>query len=537
MSRISQMPPANPLVGDELIEVVQDGQNRKAYVAALGTGGGGHSDYIVLPGLRTGYLSYISSSGSTSAYAMKGNIFDAVEDVRLAAWIMRLMPSSTSERYKLVIYRISKDTGQIEEVVYESGTYVPSTTGTYDLTFAFKPTLLLEAGNRYVFVAVRTDGSASSACRCAFPGSPPAVTIPGLSYYGCIRQASLVLGVGGTVELYTTDSHVGMDFILVSDDQIMSLHKIKDLSIANGDFEEEELEGWTVTKGTPTNGEPDNSSYANIAAKTGSEFLKHGNEDGQDFEVEQELDLVLPQGGVMQISAYAATADLADQAYCEAEFIDPYDQSIETQRKPMPTPAVDLWFPQQCLFRVPEKTMKVKLRLGGQNGNGDVTDVAIDQVSGWYAPVLPATPSRKFRGALARLSANKNVGTTPVFPIPWDYTEYDTDGFWDLSQPGRFTIPKGVSMIRLHVTIDGPSNTFSSEQNWVLHFAKNGSTSFYGSANMGGRSGYSDFGLTTISPVIPVVEGDYFEVRFNSGHTANITLEAATSCFSIEVLE
>ena len=315
MSRISQMPPANPLVGDELIEVVQDGQNRKAYVAALGTGGGGHSDYIVLPGLRTGYLSYISSSGSTSAYAMKGNIFDAVEDVRLAAWIMRLMPSSTSERYKLVIYRISKDTGQIEEVVYESGTYVPSTTGTYDLTFAFKPTLLLEAGNRYVFVAVRTDGSASSACRCAFPGSPPAVTIPGLSYYGCIRQASLVLGVGGTVELYTTDSHVGMDFILVSDDQIMSLHKIKDLSIANGDFEEEELEGWTVTKGTPTNGEPDNSSYANIAAKTGSEFLKHGNEDGQDFEVEQELDLVLPQGGVMQISAYAATADLADQAY------------------------------------------------------------------------------------------------------------------------------------------------------------------------------------------------------------------------------
>ena len=33
--------------------------------------------------------------------------------------------------------------------------------------------------------------------------------------------------------------------------------------------------------------------------------------------------------------------------------------------------------------------------------------------------------------------------------IPWDATVYDTDNFWSAGNPTRFTIPSGVSKVRL----------------------------------------------------------------------------------------
>jgi hypothetical protein len=33
--------------------------------------------------------------------------------------------------------------------------------------------------------------------------------------------------------------------------------------------------------------------------------------------------------------------------------------------------------------------------------------------------------------------------------IPWDATEFDTEGFWDSGNPSRLTVPSGMSRVRL----------------------------------------------------------------------------------------
>jgi len=522
-------------MGDELIEIVQNGQNRKAMAAALASGG--WDGKIVVPSFQIGYLTAGGTSASSTSYAMKGNLFKATRDLTLLAWVVRMNFSSTSERYKFMLYKVADGPYTIEEVVYESGTFVPVATSSTDISLWFDEPIELEQGKHYAAVIVRTDGSATAACRCIFPNAAPSVPIPGLEFVASIRQAALVLGVGGEIAPYVNNNHTSMDFIFSYDIRLTSLNGPRALPIINGDFEEEALDGWTVTKGTPSNEEPDNSAYADIEAYSGSEFLKHGNEDGQDFEVEQELEMALAQGGLLCINAHAATANLADRAYCEAEFLDPTDTVLDVQRSPLLTPAVDLWFPQQCLFRVPQRTVKVKLRLGGENGGGDVTAVAIDKVAGWYAPMVAAIPKSQHRGAMAVLHANKSVGSAPINPVPWDVAEYDTDGFWDIAHQGRFTIPKGVSKVKLYATFSVASAPWSATDNWSMTFLKNGSTQFRGASQIGGTAGFNDTSFSIASPPIPVVEGDYFEVRFHTSNAASLTMNANMSHFTLEVVE
>jgi hypothetical protein len=182
---------------------------------------------------------------------------------------------------------------------------------------------------------------------------------------------------------------------------------------------------------------------------------------------------------------------------------------------------------------------------------GDLSDVdmttppADGEVAIWseanqkWMPGTPivATPvgssvQKPFMGAMAKLSGDKNI-TAPSEPFPWDVTEYDTDAFWSAGTPGSFTVPAGVSMVQLFAFLEFANGSFSSSNVVFLGIKKNGVD--YVVAHSG-QPGYADSPIAVASPPIKVVEGDYFEIRWNTSNTGSLVVETGSS-FAIQVLE
>lgn len=201
------------------------------------------------------------------------------------------------------------------------------------------------------------------------------------------------------------------------------------------------------------------------------------------------------------------------------------------------------WFALEVVERT---TTNAKLQelldvLAGTPADGQslVWDAA---TSKWKAGVptvsYPGTVGmyKPFRGAMAKLTADFTLAAPPT-PVPWQDVDYDTSGFWSAGSPSRLTIPAGVKKVRLHANLQFASATFTSAANTFINFLKNGSNSFRGNGLASNTSGYQDSGFTAVSGVIPVVAGDYFEVRWQASRAGTAVLVAASSQFSIEVVE
>lgn len=147
-----------------------------------------------------------------------------------------------------------------------------------------------------------------------------------------------------------------------------------------------------------------------------------------------------------------------------------------------------------------------------------------------------------FKGALARLNANKSISAWPYI-ASWDNASYDSDGFWSSGTPTRLTIPagKGIKKIRLTGVI-GISYSAALNSAFSLLLMKNGATSGYvvGQYKTESTSAFSASIINFSSPVITVADGDYFEVRINAATSpGSPALDNTTvlSSFGIEVVE
>lgn len=168
----------------------------------------------------------------------------------------------------------------------------------------------------------------------------------------------------------------------------------------------------------------------------------------------------------------------------------------------------------------------------------DGDSLIFNATSGEWEPGVPqvtvpegSTYSRPFKGAMAKFNADKATSTLPYYPV-WDGTDYDTDGFWSAANPTRLTVPAGVTMVRLY----GCLNPTVLSGNLALSVYKNGA-SFRGGAQTGGPTGYTNVMPSLATPPIPVVEGDYFELRFNRNASGSLTYGASQSYLAIEVVE
>lgn len=143
------------------------------------------------------------------------------------------------------------------------------------------------------------------------------------------------------------------------------------------------------------------------------------------------------------------------------------------------------------------------------------------------------------RGALVNRSSDLTGLTFPVLPVNWNNEVYDTDALWDVGSPGRFTIPSGVSAVRLMAGIEFPAS--STAGSCFISLNRNGAGTDPQAVHhyRSGTVGYTNnIGLVE-TPILQVTPGDYFEVRANiTGMGSPTTISNTTrTFFAIEIVE
>jgi len=158
------------------------------------------------------------------------------------------------------------------------------------------------------------------------------------------------------------------------------------------------------------------------------------------------------------------------------------------------------------------------------------TQVVSDFANNWAVAHRGATAILNFDDTTVDLSA--------LTIYDFDAAINDTDSFWSAGQPSRLTIPtgSGITKVRLTAFLDVSADLTTTDNIW-LSFYKNGSTGFIGSANYGGRPGFSNQLPSIQSGVIDVVDDDYFEFIMQISGLTNATIASASTYFQIEVVE
>lgn len=138
--------------------------------------------------------------------------------------------------------------------------------------------------------------------------------------------------------------------------------------------------------------------------------------------------------------------------------------------------------------------------------------------------------------ALVKRSSDLTGLTFPVLPVNWNSEIYDTDGFWTVGSPGRFTIPSGVTIAKLTAGIEVTAN--ASAGSIFVNIFRNGSE-VVANAVAHARSGATGFTSNigfAMTPWLEVSPGDYFEVRANVNGIGSPTaiINTNRTFFSIE---
>lgn len=173
--------------------------------------------------------------------------------------------------------------------------------------------------------------------------------------------------------------------------------------------------------------------------------------------------------------------------------------------------------------------------------SGNSRKATLDQIAAAFVGLnVGQGLAAPFRGALLKRTSDLTGVTFPLL-VPWQAAEYDTDGFWNAGATTRLTIPAGVQKVRLGGQITLPDNALAHSVFMNIH--KNGASNFVGQQVMNvrhGSTGYPDnFYFLPMGPAIPVVAGDYFELRVNTTATSLNAINVAdgVSWFAIEVVQ
>lgn len=190
--------------------------------------------------------------------------------------------------------------------------------------------------------------------------------------------------------------------------------------------------------------------------------------------------------------------------------------------------------------------------VGGDGALNDLTDVAagaavasdVLQFDGaLWGPAGVGIFQRAllpFRGALVQRSTDIATVSPPIL-IPWQASVYDREGFWAGGTPERLTIPAGSGITKVRLLGSIAMKASATTGGVYLSFDKNGAGDPVGAAPYTvrqGSSGYTNNDFSTFSAVLPVVEGDYFQLRVNfTNNNWNSILAGARTWFAIEVVE
>lgn len=130
------------------------------------------------------------------------------------------------------------------------------------------------------------------------------------------------------------------------------------------------------------------------------------------------------------------------------------------------------------------------------------------------AGVAPSWQANSASSCLVYKTSAQSIPDNVATAISWNTEQYDDLAFWNSGDPTKFTIPSGVSRIRVSfcATID---NTAGEAGVWRAAVRKNGVYTYAGQPasqilTNAGTTGHLT--LTSTSGALEVTAGDYFEV-------------------------
>jgi hypothetical protein len=197
---------------------------------------------------------------------------------------------------------------------------------------------------------------------------------------------------------------------------------------------------------------------------------------------------------------------------------------------------------------------------GGGSGDGNITDINSQEgpsitITGTGAAEtitlgnaitvnVPEAYTSGARGALMSVSSGTSVPNDSTAFVAWDTAHYDTDSFWSSSEPTRLTIPAGIRKVRLSARFRWTQSTNGDRR---LIMRKNGNGSLTQDPSDGQvvfeveAHATEDSGVGTVqdamSPIMEVVEGDYFEVLGRQGSGGALDLLHETMWWQLEVVD
>ena len=159
------------------------------------------------------------------------------------------------------------------------------------------------------------------------------------------------------------------------------------------------------------------------------------------------------------------------------------------------------------------------------DGTGNLTWAS---ASAGSAATITYTPA--FKGALLFAAANTAMSAATWTKVSFTTVSYDTTGGALTGTASRFTIPAGVSKIKLKGQVTGSSAT----DQFITVFYKNGAG--IGAATTVDIDSSGQDSSPSFSAVLPVAQSDYFELWAYST-LARDALNVAATWFSIEIVE
>lgn len=176
--------------------------------------------------------------------------------------------------------------------------------------------------------------------------------------------------------------------------------------------------------------------------------------------------------------------------------------------------------------------------------SGQTKKVSLQDLAQAIAGLATVPVGAPFRGALVYNTAAVEYSSLPIYPT-FNAIAYDTDNFFNGTNPTRLTVPAGVTKVRLWANCAlGASATstalyFDIRRNGLNPFGQAGDVGLPTISQRVYSSGWADNITQISSAVISVAEGDYFELfmNANSSTSAFRNVPALQTTFAIEVVE
>lgn len=179
------------------------------WVEVQATGGGG----TVIVGAIFSPIGDMTG-GSGSAFALKGNVVTATDDLKIGAVSVPILATGAGETYEVRVYQLVGTTNEITTLLATSSGYVSTGAGQTTALLSFETPVGIETGTSYAVVVARTDGAANAECHVASNTGDPKPSWLGTTFVRSVwHDASLDPAPGSTLETLA-DAHVEVGLYL-----------------------------------------------------------------------------------------------------------------------------------------------------------------------------------------------------------------------------------------------------------------------------------------------------------------------------------